>query len=79
MNRYLTASMLVGSVLGYYHGRMYRPVQQTIGNEILYGARDSVVGAVTYPFMIPIATYQLAVNTTQSNSCVFKSIFGQSK
>ena len=73
MNRFFTASALVGSTLGYFHGRTVRPTSNSIPHEVMYSARDAAVGAVVYPFMIPIGVYQIAVKSP-ANTCVFKSL-----
>ena len=73
MNRFLTASALVGSTLGYFHGRQIRPVSQSVPEEVLYSARDAAMGAVVYPFVIPIGVYQIATKIP-ADTCVFKSL-----
>ena len=62
MNRFLIASAVVGSTLGFFHGRAIRPTSQSIQYEVVYSVR---------PFVIPISVYQIASNTSP-NSCVFK-------
>lgn len=73
MNRFLIASALVGSTLGFFHGRAIRPTSQSIPLEIIYSVRDVAMGAVIYPFIIPIGVYQIAANSHE-NSCIFKNI-----
>ena len=76
MNRFLVASALVGSTLGFFHGRQIRPASQSVHEEVVYSARDVAVGAVVYPFIIPIGVYQIAAKTP-ANTCVFKTIASQ--
>ena len=73
MNRFLIASAVVGSTLGFFHGRAIRPKSESIPHEVMYSTRDAAVGAVMYPFVIPIGVYQIAANTS-GNSCVFKNM-----
>jgi hypothetical protein len=73
MNRFLVASALVGSTLGFFHGRQIRPESESILHEVAYSARDAAIGAVVYPFVIPIGVFQIATKSS-ANTCVFKSI-----
>lgn len=73
MNRFLVASALVGSTLGFFHGRQIRPESESIPHEVAYSARDAAFGAVIYPFVIPIGLYQIATKSP-ANTCVFKSV-----
>ena len=73
MNRFLVASALVGSTLGFFHGRAVRQKSESIPHEVMYSARDAAVGAIIYPFMIPIGVYQIATKSP-ADTCVFKSI-----
>jgi len=81
MERFLIASFLVGSVLGSLHGHMYRTqriqTDESLITKALYGTRDGLIGAVIYPALVPITTYQLA--TKSSDKCIFSAIFGQPK
>jgi hypothetical protein len=72
MNRFLVASALVGSTLGFFHGRLIR-TSEPIMHEIMYSARDAAFGAVIYPFVIPIGLYQIATKSP-ANTCIFKSV-----
>lgn len=62
MNRYLLSSAIIGASAGMLHGRMNR-------KETIVCIRDGVIGAALYPFVIPIAAYQLYVNA--NSSCIF--------
>ena len=73
MNRFLVASALVGSTLGFFHGRAIRPTSESVPEEVMYSVRDAAIGAMVYPFMIPIGVYQIAAKTP-ANTCVFKSL-----
>ena len=77
MNRFLITSALVGSTLGFFHGRTMRhPLKhqsQSIPKEFMYSVRDAAIGAVVYPFVIPIGVYQIVVKS-HANSCIFKSV-----
>jgi hypothetical protein len=72
MNRFLITNALVGSTLGFFHGRAIRPPSQSIPKEVMYSVRDAAIGAVLFPFVIPIGVYQIA-NKSNGNTCVFKS------
>jgi hypothetical protein len=72
MNRFFVTSAIVGSVLGVFHGRTYRTnSQQSIPQEITCCVRDGVVGAVVYPFLLPISAYQLFTKSPP-NTCIYK-------
>ena len=73
MNRFLVASALVGSTLGFFHGRQIRPESESILHEVAYSARDAAIGAIVYPFVIPIGVFQIAVKAP-ADTCVFKSM-----
>ena len=71
MNRFFLTSALVGSTLGFFHGRAIRPTSHSIPHEVMYSVRDAAVGAVIYPFVIPIGVFQIAAKSP-GNTCVFK-------
>ncbi len=76
MNRYLVASAIVGSTMGVIHGYTSRhnkpqPISISLLEDVGYGVRDAALGAIVYPFIIPIGLYQIATN---ANGCVFKSL-----
>jgi len=73
MNRFLVASAIVGATLGFFHGRSIRPTSQSISHEVMYSARDAAIGAIVFPFVIPIGVYQIAVKSP-ADTCVFKSM-----
>jgi hypothetical protein len=81
MERFFVASFLVGSVLGSLHGYMYRThrlqIDESYITKAAYGTRDGLMGAVLYPALVPIATYQLVTKT--SDTCIFSAIFGPTK
>ena len=72
MNRFLITSALVGSTLGFFHGRAIRTPSHSIPKEVMYSVRDTVIGAVLFPFVIPIGVYQVAAKSN-ANTCIFKS------
>jgi hypothetical protein len=78
MERFFIASLLVGSVLGSLHGHMYRTqrlqIDESYITKTVYGTRDGLMGAVLYPALVPIATYQLVTKT--SDTCIFSALFG---
>ena len=79
MNQFLVASALVGSTLGFFHGRTLRQSQRqqpplSILQEASYSARDIVIGAAAFPFVVPIGVYQIATKAG-GNTCIFQSMF----
>jgi hypothetical protein len=73
MNRFLITSALVGSTMGFFHGRAMRQTPQPIPKELMYSVRDAAIGAVVYPFIIPIGLYQIAAQSN-AQTCIFKDI-----
>jgi hypothetical protein len=76
MNRFLVASAIVGSSMGVVHGykARHRQIQQiSLLEDVGCGVRDAVIGAVVYPFIIPIGVYQIATNA-KGDACLFKSL-----
>jgi hypothetical protein len=75
MNRFLVSSALIGSVMGVYHGRMFRRELTTVPQDVAYGIRDGILGAAIFPFIIPIGVYQIATKAPP-NQCVFSVLEG---
>jgi hypothetical protein len=80
MNPYLISSAIIGAVLGVGHGWTSRATTtHSVAKETLYCVRDGIVGAGVYPFMLPIALYQLVAQQTGNdgnggNVCIFQII-----
>lgn len=76
MNRYLISSVVIGASFGMLHGRMYRGSSQPWYMQTATCVQDGVSGALLYPFVIPIATYQLytTAKNASSTNCVFTEL-----
>jgi hypothetical protein len=76
MNQFLVASAIIGSTMGAIHGYKARHSQPnkipiSLFKDVGYGVRDAALGAVVFPFIIPIGLYQIAAKV---DGCVFQSL-----
>ena len=75
MNRFLVSSAIIGAGLGIGHGRTSRASSsQSVPMEAMFCVRDLVIGAVAYPFMLPIGVYQIATHQ-EDKGCMFQALF----
>lgn len=77
MNRFLISSAIIGATLGVGHGHTSRTSgssNQPFPLEAAFCVRDSIIGAVVYPIMLPIGIYQIATKQ-EGNGCMFQALF----
>lgn len=81
MNRFLISSAIIGAALGVGHGHTSRAsgsFDQSLPMEAAFCVRDSIVGAIVYPFILPIGIYQIATKQ-EKNGCMFQALFHRQK